>query len=113
MFVDVYIEFFVRLAIKFARRIGTSGWSLLNAIVVSSVRESSFTGCILVVIHYKYRNADQRFDGTFKQPFVNDNFADAYLRRHPGGSAFPVLVSPHNSSCSIPEEGRIVFTRVD
>jgi hypothetical protein len=67
----------------------------------------------LVIIHYKYRNAEQRFEGTFKQPFIFDNFADAYLRRYPGGSEFPVRVSPQNLADSIPVEGRIVFTRVE
>jgi hypothetical protein len=113
MFGDFWIEFLLRLAIKFARRVGTAGWTSLNAIVASSERQRSFTGCILVVIRYKYRNPDQRFEGTFKQPFLNDNYASAYLRRYPGGAEFPVLVSPIDLSRSIPAEGVISFTRVE
>jgi hypothetical protein len=114
MFVaDLLIEFFVRLVIKFARRIGTHNWTALNAIIVSSERSRSFTGCILITIRYKYRNADKRFDGIFKQPFMNDNYARAYLRRHPGGSEFPVLVDPHEPSSSIPAEGILTFTSAD
>jgi hypothetical protein len=107
---DLLIEFFVRLAIKFARRLGTSGWHLFDAIVVSSERKTSFTGCTLVIIRYKYRNSGLGFEGAFKQPFVNRNYADAYLRRHPGGSEIPVLVDLRDPSRSIPAEGRIVFT---
>ena len=110
---DVYIEFFFRVAVKFARRIGTSDWPVFNAIIVSSELKTSFTGCILVIIHYKYRNADKRFEGTSKQPFIFRNYAEAYLRRYPGGSEFPVIVSPKHPSYSIPVEGKIDFIRAE
>jgi len=106
-----YIEFLFRVTMKFARRIETNDWPIFNAIVVSSERRTSFTGCILIVIRYKYRNAGERFEGTWKQPFIFDNYADAYLRRHPGGSEFPVIVSPHQPSYSIPAEGKTEFTK--
>jgi hypothetical protein len=109
---DMYVEFVLRLAIKFARRIGTSDWPACTAIVVSSKIDCSFTGCRLVVIHYRYRNAERRHDGVFKQPFVNDNYAKAYLHRYPGGSDFPVFVSPNRPSYSIPVEGKIEFIKV-
>jgi hypothetical protein len=34
------------------------------------------------------------------------------LRRYPGGSEFPVIVSPHRPSWSIPVEGTIEFMKV-
>jgi hypothetical protein len=107
------IEFFIRGAIKFARRIGTSDWPVIDAIVVSSKLDEAFSGCILVTIHYKYRNAEKRFEGTFKQPFIFRNYAEAYLRRYPGGSEFPVIASPKHPSYSIPAEGKIDFIRVE
>lgn len=110
---ELYIEFFVRLVIKFAQRIGTDSWPVSNAVVVSSELKRSWTGCTLVVISYRYRNADSRFDGKFTQPFIFDNYANAYLRRYPGGSDFPVLVSPGSPLSAIPAEGRIAFIRVE
>jgi hypothetical protein len=107
-----FIEFCIRVAIKFAQRIGTGDWSAIDAVVVSSKLDETFTGCLLVIIQYKYRNADKRFEGTFKQPFIYDNYADAYLRRYPGGSEFPVIVSPKHPSYSIPVEGKIDFIKV-
>jgi hypothetical protein len=109
---DRLIEFFLRLAFKFARRIGTSDWPVYKAVVISSKLDFGFTNCLLVIIHYKYRNADRRYEGTYKQPFVNRNYAEAYLRRYPGGSEFPVIVSPHRPSWSIPVEGTIEFMKV-
>jgi hypothetical protein len=109
---DRLIEFFLRLAIKFARRIGTSDWPTYKSVVISSKLDFGFTSCLLVTIHYKYRNADRRYEGTFKQRFVNRNYAEAYLRRYPGGSEFPVIVSPYHPSWSIPVEGKIEFIKI-
>jgi hypothetical protein len=108
---EIYIEFFVRVAMKFARRIGACDWPVYDAVVVSSKLDESFWGCILVIIHYKYRNADKRFEGTYKQPFIFRNYAEAYLRRYPGGANFPIRVSPKQRSYSIPVEGKITFIR--
>ena len=112
MFADLYIEFFVRLVIKFARRLGTNGWPAQNAVVISSELKTSWTGCLLVIIHYRYRNAGSRFEGKFIQPFIFDNYARAYLLRYPAGSEFPVLLSPSNSSRVIPAEGLLAFERI-
>ena len=109
---SAYIEFVLRVAIKFARRIGTSDWPVIDAIVVSSKLDEAFSGCILVTIHYKYRNADQRFEGSYKQPFIFRNYAEAYLRRYPGGSELPIIGSPKQPSYSIPVEGKIEFIKV-
>jgi hypothetical protein len=108
-----FIEFFVRVAIKFARRIGTGDWPTIDAIVISSKLDQAFSGCDLVIIHYKYRSADKRFERTYKQPFMFRNYAEAYLHRYPGGSGFPVSVSPKHPSYSIPVEGKIDFIRVE
>jgi hypothetical protein len=106
------IEFFLREATKFLRRIGTGDWPVYDAIVVSSKLDFGISGCDLVTIRYKYRNAESRLEGIYKQPFINENYAEAYLRRYPGGAEFPVIVSPHDPSRSIPAEGRIKFTKV-
>jgi hypothetical protein len=111
--IDIYIEFFYRMIVNLIRRIGTSNWQVVTAIVSNSEkRPYPGLGCTVIVIHYKYRNAEMRYEGTYKQPFIFRNYADAYLRRFPGGSEFPVLVSPKHPSYSIPVEGEIVFTKV-
>jgi len=82
------------------------------AIVSKSERRKPGMGCTVIVIHYKYRIADIRCEGTHKGPFTFDNYAEAYLRRFPGGSEFPVRVNPKYHSHSIPANRKIVFTRV-
>lgn len=78
----------------------------------SSELDRGISGCYLVTIRCKYRNAESRLEGIYKQPFMNVNYAEAYLRRYPGGTKFPVIVSPHHPSWSIPAEGKIKFIKV-
>jgi hypothetical protein len=110
---DIIIEFFFRTIVNLVRRIGTSKWPVVTAIVSNSEkRPYPGLGCTVIVIHYKYRNAEMRWEGTHKEPFIFANYAEAYLRRFPGGSEFPVRVDPIDPSCSIPANRKIVFTRV-
>jgi hypothetical protein len=111
--VDIYIEFFFRTITNLIRRIGAGNWPVVTSIISKSERRESGMGCAVIVIHYKYRNADLRGEGIHKEPFLFDNCADAYLRRFPGGSEFSVRVNPKNISCSIPADRKIVFTRAD
>lgn len=108
-----FIEFFFRAIANLARRIGSDHWPICRAIVSKSELHKSFWGCIVVAVHYEYRNAGERFEGSHRQPFIFDNYAQAYLRRHPGGSEFPIRISPKHSSHSIPENWRTHFVRVE
>jgi hypothetical protein len=110
--IDIYIEFFFRTMVNLVRRIGTSNWPVVTAIVSQSEQRKPGMGCTVIVIQYKYRNADMRREGIHKEPFIFDNYAQAYLHRFPGGSEFPVRVSPEDLSRSIPANRKIVFTRV-
>jgi hypothetical protein len=109
---EIYIKFFFWTIVNLIRRIGSSEWPVYTAIVSKSERPDSGLGCTVIVIHYKYRNAEMRYEGTHKEPFLFANYADAYLRRFPGGSEFPVRVNPRDPSRSIPADRKIVFTRV-
>ena len=110
--IDIYIEFFFRAIVNLIRRIGTSNWPVITATVSKSERREPGMGCNVIVIHYKFRNAGTRCEGTHKEPFIFDNYAEAYLHRFPGGSEFPVRVNPEDLSRSIPANRKIVFTRV-
>ena len=110
---DVYIEFFFRTILNLIRRIGTSNWPVVTAIISNSEkRPYPGLGCTVIVIHYKYRNAEMRCEGTHKEPFLFTNYAEAYLNRFPGGSEFPVRINPKDPSRPTPANRKIVFTKV-
>ena len=108
-----FIGFFFWTVVNLVRRIGSDDWPIIAAIVSTSERADFGWGCTVIVIRYKYRNAEKRCDGMHKEPFIFDNYAEAYLRRFPGGSEFPVRVNPEDPSNSIPADRKIVFTRVE
>jgi hypothetical protein len=110
--IDIFIEFFFRTIANSIRRNGASDWPVVTAIVSDSERREPGMGCTVIVIHYKYRNAEMHYEGTHKEPFLFDNYAEAYLNRFPGGSEFPVRVNPNDPSHSIPENREIDFTKV-
>ncbi len=110
--IDIIIEFLFRTIGNGFQRILTSDWPVITAIVSESERREPGMGCTVIVIHYNYRYAEMRYEGTHKEPFLFDNYADAYLRRFPGGSEFPVRVNPNDLSRSIPANRKTVFTRV-
>ena len=66
----------------------------------------------VVVLRYKYRNADQRFEGVYEEPFYYDNYATAYLNRFPGGTSFPVRINPKNAARSVADHPKVVFIKV-
>jgi hypothetical protein len=110
--IDIIIEFFFRAIANLVRRIGTGNWPVVTATVSDSERREPGMGCTVIVIHYKFRNAELHYEGTHKEQIFFINYAEAYLRRYHGGSEFPVRYNPRNPACSIPAEQKIVFTRV-
>jgi hypothetical protein len=108
-----FIELVIRTAINLVRRIGTSRWPVIDAIISrSEQRGFTFGFGRVVVLRYKYRNADQRFEGVYREPFYFNNYATAYLNRFPGGTAFPVRVNPKDGTRSVPDDPKVVFIKV-
>lgn len=66
----------------------------------------------VIALRYKYRNADQRFEGIYKEPFIFPNYAKAYLDRFPCGTKIPVRINPKGTSLSVPDNPKIVFIKV-
>jgi hypothetical protein len=107
------IEIVIRTVINMVRRIGTSGWPVINAIISRSEQQDFILGFgRVVVLRYKYRNGDQRFEGVYREPFYYNNYATAYLNRFPGGTSFPVRVDPKDGSRSVPDDPKVVFIKV-
>jgi hypothetical protein len=110
--IDIFIEFFFRTIANLIRRIGTGDWPVVTAVVSHSEKREPGMGCTVIVIRYKYRNADLRGEGIHKEPFLFRNYAQAYLNRFPGGSEFTVRVDPKDRSRSIPADRETDFIRV-
>lgn len=108
-----FIELVIRLAINLVRRIGTGDWPVIDAIISRS-EQGDFIGGFgrVVILRYKYRNANERFEGVYREPFYFDNYATAYLNRFPGGTTFPIRVDPKDFSRSVPDNPKVDFIKV-
>jgi hypothetical protein len=108
--VFTYAEFLLRKILNLSRRIGTGDWPVTDAIISRSDQSQFVLGSgYVIALRYKYRNADQRSEGIYKEPYIYPNYAAAYLGRFPGGTKLPVRVNPKEISRSIPDDPRVDF----
>jgi hypothetical protein len=102
--VITFIEFFFRTVVNGIRRIGSNNWPVVTAIVSNSERRGS-GGYTVIVIQYKYRNAEMRYEGSHKEPF----FLVIMLRRI--WAAFPAV--PSSACGAIPKIHRAPFPQIE
>ena len=89
-------------------------WPVIDAIISKSEKRDFVLGTFgrVIILHYKYRSAGQRYEGVYREPFYFDNYATAYLNRFPGGTTLPVRVNPKNFSRSFPDNPKVEFIKV-
>ena len=110
----VLIKLLFRTIFNLARRAGTGGWPVIDAIISKSEKGDFILGTFgrVIILHYKYRNAGHRYEGVYREPFYFDNYATAYINRFPGGTTLPVRVNPKNFSRSVPDNPKVEFIKV-
>jgi hypothetical protein len=99
---DIYVAFFVRWVIMHWRNVGSHGWPTLAGTVVRCHLEKPGFGCTHVVLDYKYKMNFEHYSGCIKKPFINDNYAEAYMRRFPADRELRLHVCPNESARSFP-----------
>lgn len=84
LIVEIYIAFAVRWMILMYRDAASRKWPQITGTIIRSHLEKPGFGCNYVVLRYKYRNGSERYEGEVKKPFIFSNYAEAFVRRHPG-----------------------------
>jgi hypothetical protein len=106
LILDVLIEFLIRLAINSFRKAGSRSWPVTTATVTRASMDKGHTGgSQMAVVTYRYVVADERFSGSYKEPFLIGGFGEDYLRRFPVGSDYPVRLNPSDPTKSVPVRG--------
>ena len=100
-FVDIFIEWIVRMVVNSIRRIRSRSWRVATATVTSSRYERAGYGCHVADIHYDYLWAGEDFSGLHHEPFLVHDLGKDYVRRFPADSETPVRVDPANPSKSV------------
>jgi hypothetical protein len=101
--IDIFVAFVVRWAIIFWRGSASRNWPAVPGTVVRCHLEKPGIGCMYVELQYKYKFNFERHEGACNKPYFNaTNYAEAYVRHHPGGSELKVRVNPKNPVRSFP-----------
>ncbi len=100
LFIDIVIEWIVRMVANTIRRMRSRSWPVVTATVTSSRCEQAGYGCHVADINFDYSFATEDFSGLHKEPFLVHDLAKDYVRRFPADCETPVRVNPANPSKS-------------
>ena len=101
LFLDIYVEFIIRVIVRMFRARGSRSWTILEAKVTGTYCAPGGFGCAVANVTYKYRVDGELYTGTDSNPFVSTDSAKDYLQDHPTGSELLVRVKPGNPESSV------------
>lgn len=100
LYLDVVIEYLVRVITRAIKRRRSRGWPTTKATVVRSDCPKT-SSCDLAEVVYLYRFKDERYSGTDKKPFLSQTSAKDYISHYPPGTEFNVRVKPEDPEVSV------------
>lgn len=100
-FVDIIIEWLVRIVANSVRRIRSRSWPVVAATVTNAASPRADYGCHVADIHYDYSMLGETFSGIHEEPFVIHDAAKDYVCRFPAGCETPVRVKRDDPSVSV------------
>jgi hypothetical protein len=104
-FLDVYVEWFIRMVVNDVRMLRSRSWPVVNGAVFDSACPRANGGCHVADVYYDYSFSGQTFSGIHEEPFVIHSSGEEYLRQFPTGSNYPVRVNPRDPSKSVAVRG--------
>jgi len=100
LYLDVVIEYLIRVIARAIKRRRSRGWTTTKATVVSSACATT-SSCDLAEVVYLYRFEGERYSGTNKKPFFSKHSAEDYISHFVAGTEFDVRVKPDDPEVSI------------
>jgi len=106
MFLDIWIEWLIRVLVRCYREVRARGWERREAIVASALAARGHTpGSEVAEIHYWYKVADERVSDCNRKPFLSSGSMHVYLSQFSAKKTIWVRVSPSDTSCSVLVDG--------
>ena len=99
-FIDVFVEYLIRVLARFVKEIRTKSWPRVSAEVVSAESDSGVTALRLARVHFRYQVDGVVYEGSDTKPFFNLDYRDQHLRKHPPGTRMGVVVNPKDPTSS-------------
>jgi hypothetical protein len=81
-FLDIYVEYFVRVIIRFFKRWNARSWDIVTAEVTDTDYRRGGIGCAVADVSYRYEIDGQVYTGTNSVPFISDGSAKDYVEHY-------------------------------
>jgi hypothetical protein len=99
--IDIFIEFLIRVIIRFFKARGSTSWRIAKAKVTSTNCRPGGFGCAVADVTYKYRLDGELYTGDDAVPFLFTDSAKKYVTDHPSSSDLLVRIKPGSPDQSI------------
>jgi hypothetical protein len=105
LFVDVYVEWLIRMVVNDIRMFRSRSWPVVDGIVFDATCPRALGGCHVADVYYDYTFSGESFSGIHEEPFVAHSLGQDYILQFPTGSDYPVRVNPRDPSKSVAVRG--------
>jgi Protein of unknown function (DUF3592) len=101
-FLDIFVEYIVRVFLQTANLIRSRRWPVVKAIVLSADCPRASFGCTVATVYYEYVINGEKYGDAFGKPFISHDSGQGYAARFAKGMDFKVRVKPNDPAKSIP-----------
>jgi len=100
-FLDIWIEWIVRMIAKLIHRMRSRSWPVVDAMITSSDCPRAGYGCHVADIHYDYEFAGEAFSALHEEPFLMHALGRDYVLDHPVNSRARIRVKPGSPAVAV------------
>jgi uncharacterized protein DUF3592 len=103
-FLDIYLEYFVRVIIRFFKGWNARSWNIVTAEVTDTNYRRGGIGCAVADVSYKYEIDGQFYTGTNSVPFISNGSAKDYVAHYSPTNQLLIRVRTEDPASSIVRE---------
>ncbi len=100
-FIDVFVAYFFKTAVRWLHLSGSAVWPMVNAKVTASSCPPKVFGCSSAEIAYSYVLRGHVYTGLYEKAFISPSSAQEYARRFTSGKSLIVRVKPNMQETSV------------
>jgi hypothetical protein len=101
-FVDIFVEYIVRVAFRAANLIRSRKWPIVKGTVLSAECPSALYGCTVATVYYEYLVDGEKYGGWYEKPFISHESGAEYANHFVKDMDFTIRVKPTNSTTTVP-----------
>ena len=100
-FLDIVVEWLVRMVVKIVRRINSRSLPVVTATVTAAVYSKAGYGCDTTDLHFDYSFDGQEYSELHEEPFIMGARAKDFALDYPAGASIKLRVKPSQPDVSV------------